>query len=70
MTTPMIDYAVLCQAIADWRAGHAPAPAHYAADVAPAESADEYEEYVEEEPPAEEHTVIYNLPIIPMDEDG
>ena len=69
MTSPMIDYAVLCQAIADWRAGHAPAPAQYA-DPTPAESADEYEEYVEEETPQEEHTVIYNLPLIPMDEDG
>ncbi|MEZ4453617.1 MAG: hypothetical protein R3B09_29450 [Nannocystaceae bacterium] len=65
----MIDYAVLCHAIADWRAGHAPAPAQYAVEP---QTTDDYEEYVEEEEaaPSEEHTVIYNLPLIPVDDEG
>ena len=62
MTAIMIDYAVLCQAIADWRAGRAPT-----AQVAP-ESIDAVEDYDEvqevAEEASEEHTMIYQLPVI------
>ncbi|MEZ4381619.1 MAG: hypothetical protein R3A79_09735 [Nannocystaceae bacterium] len=84
----MIDYDVLCQAIADWKAGRAPSTVvtHDARPPSPPapprrveeihdvedefdelEEAEELDEVVQEEP--EEHTVIYQLPIEPLDED-
>ncbi|MCA9637839.1 MAG: hypothetical protein KC420_17550 [Myxococcales bacterium] len=73
----MIDYALLCQAIADWKAGRAPSvvpppaprqhqhsqPQHYEADD---DDVEEYEEVGEE---VVEQTVIYQLPIEPVEDD-
>ena len=63
MLATMIDYAVLCQAIADWRAGRAPT-----AQVVPEaiDAVEEYDEVAEEvaEEASEEHTMIYQLPVI------
>ncbi len=74
----MIDYATLCQAIEDWKAGHQPAairsppprpaapaaPVHYAdADAEPEPEAEEYA--ADDEPRPEDvadSTVIYQLP--------
>ena len=87
----MIDYDVLCQAIADWKAGRAPSTVvtHDARPPSPPapprrvveeihEMEEEFDEFdaaedlqediqVQEEP--EEHTVIYQLPIAPLDDD-
>ena len=72
----MIDYAVLCRAIEDWKAGHAPripasrppprpsrpvsAPVEAEAD---AEPETEVEEIAEQQAP-EDRTIIYALPEI------
>ncbi|MBK8266109.1 MAG: hypothetical protein IPK80_32860 [Nannocystis sp.] len=56
----MIDYAVLCQAIADWKAGRAPT-LHTQADT----EVEDFEEVQEEA--TEEHTMIYQLPVLEDD---
>jgi hypothetical protein len=60
MAPLMIDYAVLCQAIADWKAGRAPT-LHTQADT----EVEDFEEVQEEA--TEEHTMIYQLPVLEDD---
>lgn len=65
MPPTMIDYAVLCQAIADWKAGRAPT-SHSAPETY--DAVEEYDEVQEEEAApeetTEEHTMIYQLPVL------
>ncbi|HFE44330.1 MAG TPA: hypothetical protein ENJ18_02390 [Nannocystis exedens] len=79
----MIDYDVLCQAIGDWKAGRAPTPVSHDAGPPrpPVHQAEELEdigdldnefedlELQEEAPEPQDQTMIYQLPIEPLDED-
>ncbi len=79
----MIDYDVLCQAIGDWKAGRAPTPVSHDAGPPspPGHQAEELEhiddidsefddlELQEEPQEPQEQTMIYQLPIEPLDED-
>lgn len=71
----MIDYAVLCRAIEDWKAGHAPQiPAHHppsspvSAPSAAAETGYETMDAEGVEPEPEDRTIIYQMPEIVDDE--
>jgi len=81
----MIDYDVLCQAIGDWKAGRAPTPivtrdagppprppsppAEEVDELADFDEDDQFDELQEVVEEPQEQTMIYQLPIEPLDED-
>lgn len=78
---PMIDYAVLCRAIEDWKAGHAPRvtasrppprpsrPVSAPVAVEEPELEEPVEEIAEQQAP-EDRTIIYALPEIVDENEG
>lgn len=75
----MIDYAVLCRAIEDWKAGHAPRvqasrPPPRRPVSAPVETvepeADEVVDEIPEQQAPEDRTIIYAMPEIVDENEG